>query len=363
MAQVEHERLDGSSARPAHSAGPLGAAPDPDPARRRRARTPLVVGALAAVSLVATVTVMALRSDDDAGGGATATTTVTDAPSASSLAQASSPGSTPTSVITATAVVPATTAAPVAVPSTAAPVAPAPADGSAQPAGPSTPTAPKPPRFDGPVQELPLGPSLAVSATVATAAVGTVAVYAEPLSTPAPAYADWQFDSTTQFGTPTAFLVTGTAGDWLRVMLPTKPNGQQGWVYNRDVSLAPNNRRVVVDLNNRIVSLYDGPSVIAQSVAVVGKASTPTPTGMYYVTDLLRLDDPTTAYGPYVLATSARSDAFDFFNGGEPIVALHGTNNPSLLGSAASNGCVRLPNEVATQLASLTPVGTPVYIV
>lgn len=358
MAQVEHERLDGSTAAEPLSAGPLAATPDLDPARRRRARTPLLVGALAAVSLVATVTVVALRADDGTGGGATATTTVADSASASSPAQASNPGSAPTGAITATAVVTATTAASVPVPSSAAP---APADGSQ--AGSSAATAPKPPRFEGPVQELAFGPSLAVSATVATAAVGTVAVYAEPLSSPAPAYADWQFDSTTQFGTPTAFLVTGTAGDWLRVILPTKPNGQQGWVYNRDVSLAPNNRRVVVDLNNRIVTLYDGNSVIAQSVAVVGKPSTPTPTGMYYVTDLLRLDDPTTAYGPYVLATSARSDAFDFFNGGEPIVALHGTNNPSLLGSAASNGCVRLPNEVATQLASLTPVGTPVYIV
>ena len=64
-----------------------------------------------------------------------------------------------------------------------------------------------------------------------------------------------------------------------------------------------------------------------------------------------------------MLATSARSDAFDFFNGGEPLVGLHGTNAPELLGSASSNGCVRMPNSVASMLAFRVPLGAAVEIV
>lgn len=213
------------------------------------------------------------------------------------------------------------------------------------------------------MQNIDFSPNVAISATVATAATSTVAVYRRPLVMPAPAFAEWSFGSTTQFGTPTVFLVTGVSGEWLRVGLPMKPNGMEGWVHNSEVTLAPNTRRVIVDLGRRTVSLYDGASLLKESIAVIGKPNTPTPTGTYYVTDLLRLDDPTTAYGPYVLALSARSDAFDFFNGGEPIVALHGTNQPSLLGSAASAGCIRLPNEIAIDLATLTPLGTPVFII
>lgn len=42
--------------------------------------------------------------------------------------------------------------------------------------------------------------------------------------------------------------------------------------------------------------------------------------------------------------------------------ALHGTDVPSSIGSAASHGCVRLRNEDIETLYSIVPVGTPVYI-
>ena len=180
---------------------------------------------------------------------------------------------------------------------------------------------------------------------------------------PAPAFADWRFPATTQFGSPSVFLVTGTAGEWLRVRVPMKPNQLEGWVHRSEVTLAPVTTRLVVDLASRTVRLFDGAQLLSESVSVIGKDDTPTPTGLFYVTDLLKMEDPTGVYGPFVLATSARSDAFELFNGGEPIVALHGTDQPSLLGSAASNGCVRLPNDVVTELVERTALGTPVFVV
>lgn len=42
--------------------------------------------------------------------------------------------------------------------------------------------------------------------------------------------------------------------------------------------------------------------------------------------------------------------------------ALHGTDVPSSIGSAASHGCVRLRNEDIETLYTIVPVGTPVFI-
>ena len=41
---------------------------------------------------------------------------------------------------------------------------------------------------------------------------------------------------------------------------------------------------------------------------------------------------------------------------------LHGTDEPTSIGHAASHGCVRLRNEDIAYLYSIVPVGTPVYI-
>ncbi len=69
------------------------------------------------------------------------------------------------------------------------------------------------------------------------------------------------------------------------------------------------------------------------------------------------------AYGPYILSLSAFSEALDSFGGGVPVIAIHGTNDPGLIGGAFSNGCIRIPNEAIRVLADNVPMGTPVDIV
>ena len=44
-------------------------------------------------------------------------------------------------------------------------------------------------------------------------------------------------------------------------------------------------------------------------------------------------------------------------------IALHGTNDPALLGTPASHGCVRMTNDDITLLANTAPPGTPVTII
>jgi lipoprotein-anchoring transpeptidase ErfK/SrfK len=97
--------------------------------------------------------------------------------------------------------------------------------------------------------------------------------------------------------------------------------------------------------------------------AVVGKDSTPTPLGKFYVTDPVDLQSrPNGAYGAFALGLSAYSEVLKTFNGGPGQIALHGNGQLNTVGQNLSNGCIRLFNEDILQIAKTVPLGTPVFI-
>ena len=96
---------------------------------------------------------------------------------------------------------------------------------------------------------------------------------------------------------------------------------------------------------------------------VVGKPSTPTPARAV----LRRGEHPRCRRGsagaPYALATSARSNVLQEFEGGPGQIALHGvTNLGGTPGTAVSHGCVRLADATIRWLAARMSPGVPVTI-
>lgn len=87
----------------------------------------------------------------------------------------------------------------------------------------------------------------------------------------------------------------------MRVYLPTRPNGRDGWVRARAVRLLRNPYRLVVRLLKQ-------------------------------------------------------------FAGGDGRVGIHGTNQPGLIGESVGHGCVRVDNDTIRRLARVLPLGTPVLI-
>ena len=83
---------------------------------------------------------------------------------------------------------------------------------------------------------------------------------------------------------------------------------------------------------------------------------------MAYVTDVLDTGNDGGAYGPFALGLSAHSETLSEFGGGDGQVGIHGTNDPSSIGNNVSHGCVRVPNDIVSQLAAIVPLGTPVTI-
>ncbi|MFN8223519.1 MAG: L,D-transpeptidase family protein [Gaiellales bacterium] len=148
---------------------------------------------------------------------------------------------------------------------------------------------------------------------------------------------------------------------WYRVQLPVRPNGLEGWVPARDVRVFELRTAVTVDLSERTVRVVrDGRTVLVVRAAV-GAPATPTPRGRFYVNQRLWASDPTGPWGPGGVGISAFSPVLRDWAQGGPI-AIHGTNQPHLLGGAISHGCVRVSNYALLRLMRLAPEGTPVEI-
>jgi lipoprotein-anchoring transpeptidase ErfK/SrfK len=162
----------------------------------------------------------------------------------------------------------------------------------------------------------------------------------------------------------TVLPVLGEAvhGSWLRVRLPGRPNGHTGWIASAHTRTASTEWSIAVDLSARRVAVYQHGTEVRRFPAVVGKPSTPTPRGRFFVEEAMALA-PTAPGGPFALATSARSNALQEFDGGPGQIALHGRNHLSgAPGTASSHGCVRLSTAAIAWLARRVGAGTPVVI-
>lgn len=195
-------------------------------------------------------------------------------------------------------------------------------------------------------------------ATVADVNGATIGMY----STPGQAEADEYFDNPTWEGLPLVFLVQERQGDWLEVQLNTRPNQTTAWIRAADVTLRQVTQRVVVSLAARSLTVYDGQTPVMEAPVAIGTSSTPTPTGNYYIDGAVRTPDPGGVYGPFQVSVAAFSDVLMSFGSGVGQIAFHGTNAPGLIGSAVSNGCLRMTNADITRLANTVEIGTPVQI-
>ncbi len=171
---------------------------------------------------------------------------------------------------------------------------------------------------------------------------------------------------TSTYGLPGTLLAVsdGTEAEgWVRVQLPNRAGHEYGWVRESDVILTESSTRVDIYLDDHQVDVTVDGAVVLTTTAAVGSPRTPTPLGLYYVTDPIDLASaPDGVYGPFILGLSGYSEVLTTFNGGAPQLAIHGTNAPTSIGTSVSNGCIRVPNDTILQMSALVPLGTPVAV-
>ncbi len=148
---------------------------------------------------------------------------------------------------------------------------------------------------------------------------------------------------------------------WYRVQLPIRPNGAEGWIRSSAVRRYVVDYRIVVDLSDRLITVYRDGDVVVRTRTAIGRPETPTPTGSFYVNQRLLAADPSGSWGPGGIGISAFSPTLVDWPQGGPI-AIHGTNRPESIGQVASNGCLRIDNGVLERLIHAVPDGTPVRI-
>ena len=153
--------------------------------------------------------------------------------------------------------------------------------------------------------------------------------------------------------------------EWLRVLLPIRPDGSSGWIPRNDAVLAETHLWITLDLAARVLLVYRSGKLVHRFAAVVGKAATPTPSGLAAIYERNRQPDPSGFLGPWALPLTVLSHELREFGGGPGRIAIHGRDGASLadpLGSARSHGCIRIEDAAVGWLAENALPGTPVQI-
>ncbi len=145
------------------------------------------------------------------------------------------------------------------------------------------------------------------------------------------------------------------------VQLPVRPNGSSGFVGLAAVKVHTVRTRIDVDLSRHRLTLFRDGKRVLTTTAGIGADGTPTPTGLYYVNQRLRPDNPSGSFGPGAIGISAFSPTLTDWAQGGPL-AIHGTDDPSSVGRSASHGCIRIQNPVLRVLYRAARPGTPVVI-
>ncbi len=189
--------------------------------------------------------------------------------------------------------------------------------------------------------------------------IGEVPTYASPEGTEIGKVGLW-------FGYPMTMPIVQEArgGEWLRIMLPERPNGLTAWVRADTVTRSASPWRMVLKLSETRVYVYKDGYEVWNAPVGIGRDHTRTPTGTYFVA-VIETPGPA-GYGPIVLNLNAHSEDIDSWHGsGDAITAFHGPFGAEQLirsgGGKVSNGCVRMLPEDQLKMAGIL-TGSPVDI-
>ena len=106
---------------------------------------------------------------------------------------------------------------------------------------------------------------------------------------------------------------------------------------------------IQIDTTGKMLRLMQDGNYIRQYSIAVGKPATPSPKGNWTITKKALWGNQ---FGGHFMQLSVPWG----------IYGIHGTNEPSSIGQAASHGCIRMHNENAAELYGMITLGTPVAI-
>lgn len=119
---------------------------------------------------------------------------------------------------------------------------------------------------------------------------------------------------------------------------------------------------IVLNVPGRTLDLYRGDKLLREYSVAVGKPSTPTPTGEFYISAKEVNPEWIPPNGDPVVPSGPLNPLGYRWMGLYSTYGIHGTNAPWTIGSVVSNGCIRMNESDAEELFDAVPIGTPVTI-
>jgi hypothetical protein len=236
-----------------------------------------------------------------------------------------------------------------------------------EPPGVASAPAPSSPTVSSPTSTPPAEVALSNELTLTTWAhsEGIGAIYAHPDTAAARIARVHLYDAD---GFPEVYLLLSSYVDaegeeWVRVRIPGRPNGRTGWVQRELLGgFHRTDWRIVVDRSEHRMRVYRAGHLVRVFPVGVGKPSTPTPTGHFWIDERFKLSDPSNPYWPYALGTSDYSTLPSW--AGEGVVGIHGPyGEPQKIPGDPSHGCIRMLPADISWLGPRVTLGTPVDVV
>jgi lipoprotein-anchoring transpeptidase ErfK/SrfK len=170
----------------------------------------------------------------------------------------------------------------------------------------------------------------------------------------------------TYFGVRSVLPVIATDPGWLRVRLAQRPDGSTAWIKSSAVTLNTTPYRIVINVDNKHLTLYKGSRRVFSTAAGIGTSGDPTPLGRFFVAFIEAPPHPNPGYGPFIMVTSAHSTAIgNWESSGDAVIGIHGPLGDDRLigtrGARISHGCIRLHLSAQARLRDV-PAGSPVDI-
>jgi hypothetical protein len=145
---------------------------------------------------------------------------------------------------------------------------------------------------------------------------------------------------------------------WYCVSIASRPRGMRAWVEAARLGTYSTDAEIEIDISARRLSVYVGGRLRGRFPVAVGSSAYPTPTGSFFVDEKFRPSPSTGAYGVMALGLSAFQPRLPTLGS----LAIHGTNDPALIGQSVSDGCIRMRNADVLRVGAWVPAGSPVVI-
>ena len=155
------------------------------------------------------------------------------------------------------------------------------------------------------------------------------------------------------------------------IQSPTEPDPQTAAttiqpLESKSETKEKTDSRIVVNLGERRVQLYQGSQLLDTYAIAVAKPGWETPTGTFQVLDMEQ--NPTWVHPITGITVPPGSDNplgvawIGFLSNEEGEIGFHGTNQEELIGEAVSHGCLRMRNQDVKALYAHIGKGTPVIV-